>query len=107
MHPACSDGEDERDCTGEYVKKNYLPAGASYPCQSPHYPDLMEILAVRCDSVSECYEDKDEKGCKQPLVQSEIIGDKHGENPIIFIFLFFSYRDCSTHICFFDPIQAG
>ena len=79
MHSACSDGEDERNCTGEYVNKNYLPAGASFPCQSPHHPDLVEILSIRCDSVSECYQDKDEKGCKQPLVRSEIIGDKHGK----------------------------
>ena len=78
MHPTCSDGEDEKDCVEEYVKKNYFPAAVSFPCQSPHYPDLVEILSIRCDSVSECYQDKDEKGCKEPLVQSEIIGDKHG-----------------------------
>ena len=52
MHPACSDGEDEKGCTDDedsYVKKNNLTAGASFRCQSPHYPDLVEILAVRSD----------------------------------------------------------
>ena len=29
MHPACSDGKDEENCTESYVKKNYFPAGAS------------------------------------------------------------------------------
>ena len=87
MHPACSDGEDEIGCTDDedsYVKKNNLTAGASFRCQSPHYPDLVEILAVRCDSVNECHENKDEEGCKDPLVRSDIIGDKHEKmSPII------------------------
>ena len=74
MHPACSDGEDERDCIESYIKKNFLPAEASFPCRSPDYPDLVEILAVRCNSVSECYENLDEKDCKEVLIQAELVG---------------------------------
>ena len=76
MHPQCSDGEDEMDCIQAYRQNNLLPAEASFPCKSPHYPNMVDILAVRCDSISECYGNLDEEDCKQPLIPIESIGNK-------------------------------
>ena len=60
-HPQCSDGEDEIGCFD-------ISSSADYVCQSPHHNDgsrtpTINILAVRCDGISECWQGADEKGC--------------------------------------------
>ena len=79
LHPTCSDAEDEKDCLQTYKKRNFIPAEAFFPCMSPHYPNTVEILAVRCNSVSECYQGLDEKDCKEELVEPEVLGKKYSK----------------------------
>ena len=76
-HPTCTDGEDEKNCFEVYRKEGIIPHEASFPCKSPHYPDKVEILAVRCNSVRECHQGLDEEGCKEELVNPGVIGKQH------------------------------
>ena len=67
-HPQCSDGEDEIGCFDQYVKRGYISSSADYVCQSPYHNDgsrtpTINILAVRCDGISECWQGADEEGC--------------------------------------------
>ena len=77
MHPTCSDAEDEKNCLEMYKKRSFIPPEASFPCKSLDYPDMVEILAVRCNSVKECFEGLDEEDCKQALIPIRLIGGKH------------------------------
>ena len=67
-HPECADGEDEIGCFEQYIERGFVSSSADYVCQSPYHNDgsktpRVNILAVRCDGVSECWQGADEEGC--------------------------------------------
>ena len=67
-HPQCVDGEDEVDCFDQYLERGFVSLSADYVCQSPYHNDespspTVNILAVSCDGIPECWKGVDEEGC--------------------------------------------
>ena len=64
-HPQCPDGEDEvlNRCQKKYIEKQIIEPYASYRCTSLFYQN-MEIFAVPCNGIVECFDHSDEIGCK-------------------------------------------
>ena len=75
LHPNCDGGQDEKDCMMEYKEKRLTSPYGTFPCDAPFYGPgnkitnaTVRILAVRCDSEPECYEDQDEVGCQDKVL---------------------------------------
>ena len=64
-HPQCPDGEDEvlTRCHEKYIENQIIEPYASYRCASLFYQN-MEIFAVPCNGIIECFDHSDEIGCK-------------------------------------------
>jgi hypothetical protein len=75
LHPNCDEGEDEKDCMFVYKKKGLTSIYGTFPCDAPFYGPgnkitnaTVKILAVRCNSVPECWDDQDENGCQDKVL---------------------------------------
>ena len=80
-HPNCRQGEDEDGCYRQYRDRGLVPKEATFPCYSPVYHPgnsisrgTVTILAVRCDSIVECWDSKDELDCHRKLLDTSSLG---------------------------------
>ena len=71
-HPLCKEGEDERQCKSEYVRKRKILEYAHFECESPHHNSKsgtasVKIYTTACDGYRECFEGIDEKNCEKSM----------------------------------------
>ena len=73
LHPQCVDGEDEKDCEKEYIRKGFFLETETFMCDYPNHTfvnidnstwTLKILRAIRCDGDSTCPNGEDEKNCK-------------------------------------------
>ena len=78
-HPLCKDGEDEKQCKNEYVKKRKILEYADFECESPHHNKntstaSVTIYTTACDGFEECFGGIDEQNCKVSMPTYVLFG---------------------------------
>ena len=65
-HPQCpeNDDEDYRMCNKTYIENGHVAPFATFRCYSIRYPEI-ETIATRCNNITECDKDLDEKDCSE------------------------------------------
>ena len=78
-HPLCRDGEDERHCKDEYLRKRKILEYANFECESPHHNKesgtaSVTIYTTACDGFAECFQDIDEENCEVSMPTQVFFG---------------------------------